>query len=262
VRVTAGTFHGFERMVRRLPGADCIRVSHNPDHSIEEHRHDWPTLTIFLAGSARETFDTGEAVLDSPAVIFHPAGVSHADRTGSCGLETAGIVFDPAWLRSELPAAYLERSWIRHGGWISTWARRLFQEWSRGTSEQHVRLETVRLLQQAIADHPPRRPSWLPLVQRALHSPGGSSTAEIARQHGLNPEWLAKSYRRVLGEGIQESLRRKRIEASLALIRTTHLPLADIAALAGFCDQSHMNRCFRAVLQTTPTEFQRPASQN
>ena len=61
------------------------------------------------------------------------------------------------------------------------------------------------------------------------------------------------------GEGIAETLRRRRVERAALRLRGGDAPLADIAAECGFCDQSHMNRAFRIVLGRTPLEVRREA---
>jgi transcriptional regulator GlxA family with amidase domain len=60
-----------------------------------------------------------------------------------------------------------------------------------------------------------------------------------------------------MGEGVGETRRRRRVEAASALLRSTRLPLAEVAVAAGFCDQRQMNRCFSAVLGRTPLRVRR-----
>ena len=62
------------------------------------------------------------------------------------------------------------------------------------------------------------------------------------------------AYRAWRGEGLAETARRLRVERAALLLRGSDAPLADIALAAGFCDQSHMNRAFRAVLDRTPLD--------
>jgi AraC family transcriptional regulator len=50
------------------------------------------------------------------------------------------------------------------------------------------------------------------------------------------------------------------VERATALLRYGRNGLADIAIAAGFCDQSHMNRAFHAVLGRTPLEVRREAA--
>jgi AraC family transcriptional regulator len=49
-------------------------------------------------------------------------------------------------------------------------------------------------------------------------------------------------------------VRRKRVQLAVDRLRGSDCGLAEIAATAGFCDQSHMNRGFQAVLGRTPMQ--------
>lgn len=88
-------------------------------------------------------------------------------------------------------------------------------------------------------------------VRRAISvTPIG--TAQLAKQLRLHPAWLARAYLHATGESIQATIRRHKVERAMALIRTTSLSLAQIAADTGFCDQSHMVRNFHAVVGRSP----------
>jgi transcriptional regulator GlxA family with amidase domain len=52
---------------------------------------------------------------------------------------------------------------------------------------------------------------------------------------------------------LQETAARFRIERAARLLRETDESYASIAADAGFCDQSHMNRTFRRLLGRAPS---------
>jgi AraC family transcriptional regulator len=59
---------------------------------------------------------------------------------------------------------------------------------------------------------------------------------------------------------MHETLRRRRVEQACKLLRRSTLALAEVAASTGFCDQSHMNRCFQAVLGRTPARVRMECS--
>jgi transcriptional regulator GlxA family with amidase domain len=89
-------------------------------------------------------------------------------------------------------------------------------------------------------------------VRERIESDCAPATAEIALELDLHPGWLAQAYRLATGEGLQQTLIRKRVERAVLLLRSSADPAADVAAAAGFCDQSHMIRCFRQLLGRTP----------
>lgn len=140
-------------------------------------------------------------------------------------------------------------------------ARELAQVWLSQRSEAELMAATSSFLVSAFADDAPRvvAPSW---GGRALAELAGDapSTDVIAQRLALHPAWLARAYRAWRGEGMAETVRRKRVEQAALRLRGGAAPLADIAADVGFCDQSHMNRAFRAVLGRTPLEVRREAA--
>jgi AraC family transcriptional regulator len=52
-------------------------------------------------------------------------------------------------------------------------------------------------------------------------------------------------------------LLRLRLEAACRLLRTTCMPIAEVAAACGFSHQEHLTRVMRARLGTTPAALRR-----
>lgn len=251
-------FHGVELEVRRFGGAKAVRVMHAAGQTIEAHRHDWACVTLPVIGAAQEYFDGGSARLEGPSAILHPAGSYHGDDIGACGLETFSIQFDPAWL-SGGPDLRRGRSQVREGGQTALAANRLAGAWRNPLLEEsQLKAATLEFVSVAFGVAPEAKPAWLERV-RELHR-DDETTAELAHKLDLHPAWLARSYRRAMGEGIADMRRRRRVSAAVGLLRSCDAPLADVAAAAGFCDQSHMNRNFAEVLGRTPLQVRQERS--
>jgi AraC family transcriptional regulator len=244
---------------RRLAGAHVARIMHPPRQRIGAHGHDWPVLTLYRMGAYREEAEDGAIVLDGPSVVFQPAGAAHEDEIGDRGLEALALAFDPAWLSAEARAAMPRRTQWRLGGRIAARARALALTWLTADGAR-VREETSRFLAEVFTtrDVSAPAPAWAARVAEALET-GPHATAALARSLALHPAWLARAYRSWRGEGMAETVRRRRVERAALLLRASAAPLADIAAECGFCDQSHMNRSFHAVLNRTPLEVRREA---
>lgn len=243
----------------RFAGVRISRVMHPPGQRIEAHGHDWPGLTLYRMGAYQETADEGDVTLEGPSVVFQPAGAAHADEIGEAGLETLSMIFDPAWLSADVRRALPDRTQWRVGGALALAARTLADTWlAPGVTERKLREETSRFLLSLATQHETLSPpAWLGEVDAALD--GETTTEMIAHRVERNPAWLARAYRAWRGEGIGETLRRRRVERATFGLRTTSTPLAELAAECGFCDQSHMNRAFRAVLGRTPLDVRREA---
>jgi AraC family transcriptional regulator len=237
-------------------------VSHEALSKLDGHQHDWPNLTIHLAGACIEQFDGRSVLIDGPGAVFHPARSGHADDVFESGLETAGLIFDPAWLGSFGGEDLFHRPHVWRGGRAALAARQLVGAWrTPSTSAATLRRFTEAFFQVAAGEQAPE-PQWLPKVSAMLADEGSRSTDLIAQTLGLHPAWLARRYREAVGEGLRDTLRRKRVEDALRAIRMSGAPLAEIAAGAGFCDQPHMNRCFHLVLGRTPNDYRSSGNLN
>lgn len=261
-KVRQATGHGYTGAViehLRLPGAHVSRIMHPPRQRIEPHAHDWPVLTLYRIGGYREAGENGEAVFDGPSVVFQPSGAAHADEIGDAGLETLAMTFDPAWLAPEARTALPQRTYWRPGGVMAAASRRLAALWlAPGATDTNLRQATSQFLQRLFANaEAPRRPAWAREAEVWLYD--ATPTADIAARLARHPAWLARAYRAWRGEGLSEALRRRRVERATLRLRESAAPLAEIAAECGFCDQSHMNRAFRAVLGRTPLDVRREA---
>jgi AraC-like DNA-binding protein len=247
-------FHGLELPLRILSGARAVRVVHPGGQDIEEHRHDWPSLTLHALGAADEMYDGGEARISGPSAVLHPAGRPHADRISEAGLETVSVQFDPAWLRSAGATVHLDQTRCWSGGRVGAASQRLAAAWTReGAPESALAQATIDFLTMALSETGETAPAWLDHVSCALEDDAPPSTRAIAESLDLHPAWLARAYRAAVGEGLQDTSRRKRVERAVALLRHTDDPASEIAAAAGFFDQSHMNRGFRLLLGRTPS---------
>ena len=138
------------------------------------------------------------------------------------------------------------RYWI--GGEMGRRATRLARTWLGPAAPQQRFAATWAFTSAAANDASEARPpAWMAQV-----GPEPVRTAAMARDLGVTPAWLARAYRQSRGEGLRDTWRRLRVEGAVRLLEDSQAPLAQVACDAGFCDQSHMNRAFAALIGRTP----------
>lgn len=101
-----------------------------------------------------------------------------------------------------------------------------------------------------------------PALQQALawmqqHLDQPLRVADIARVAGLSASHLHAEFRRQLGRSPARHLAELRLDAALAQLRGTDLPIAQIALRCGYSEQSALNRALRQRLGTTPSALRR-----
>lgn len=98
-------------------------------------------------------------------------------------------------------------------------------------------------------------PIWLRRAKRLLAARFASppSIGGLARGLGISPDHLARTFKRHYGMGIYEYVRTLRVQwCCWALLEAPDRGLADLAAIAGFADQSHLTREFQRIRGITP----------
>ena len=98
---------------------------------------------------------------------------------------------------------------------------------------------------------------WLGRVRQLLHDTHGTMpVALLAREAGVHRVHLARAFREQTGVPVTAYARQLRLREARRLL-AEDLPLAGIAARAGFADQSHLTRAMHETWGITPAALRR-----
>lgn len=89
----------------------------------------------------------------------------------------------------------------------------------------------------------------------AHHLAENISGAELAAVAGLNHDHFIRVFKQSTDQTPHQYLIEQRVERAKQLMRTTALPLSEIALSCGFSDQSHLGVQFRLSTGSTPKQF-------
>ena len=232
-------------------------------YRIPTHFHDRPVVGITLAGEWDSVLGATRLVNAPGTLHVEPAGDCHSNRFGNRGGHVLVIQPDPAdtTLRPFQPALSTAHQ-LRVGpsGMLS--AERLTRELAEPDDLTPLAIESlsVDLLIAAsrltLADSG-AIPAWLTRAVDYLHARflERPSLGVLGRVAAVSPEHFNKEFRRRYGVGAAEYIRRLRLDWAAERLRRDEESVADIAALAGFADQSHFTRRFRRQFGVTPAAF-------
>jgi AraC-like DNA-binding protein len=91
----------------------------------------------------------------------------------------------------------------------------------------------------------------------SAHLDGNVTIADVARYCGLSPSHFVAAFKRSTGVTPHQWLTERRVDTAKRLLADGSLPLAEIALVCGFANQSHFTRVFRLVTGSTPAVWQR-----
>jgi AraC-like DNA-binding protein len=168
--------------------------------------------------------------------MFYRPGERHSNLVGSVGLEQVDLEFDPCWLGLKLnPSWSPVVNW--KGGLAGLRPRRLARQWSNPAArEADLAKATREFLIRSFEAPAVREPAWLADALQLIDTSAAATAMQIARELELHPGWFAQAYRSAMGEGIGETVRRRRVETAVHLLVSSAEPQAQVAAAVGFSD--------------------------
>jgi transcriptional regulator GlxA family with amidase domain len=124
-------------------------------------------------------------------------------------------------------------------------------EWFIRTEPRHADIGQRPGRARALATAPPALRRMLTQMEAHIEEPLGR--AELARASGISLRQLERQCRQWLGTGIAEAYLQVRLERAAELLRSTNLPVSEVALACGFCTASHFSRRFRELFGVTPS---------
>lgn len=229
---------------------------HQRPHTDRHARISFP-----LRGRYSEQTAAGIAQVGPGDVTFKSREVVHEDWFGGVGATIASIELCGATDDIEPAVVPLAgHLWmIRHDGAV---LRLMMGVIDAAVMGDRTGVETIATdLLSAAAGAPAQRsaPPWLQRLKEELELAGLAATpvAARARQAGVHPVHASRLFRSCFGVTITAHAQLHGVRRALVLMAARGMPLSQVAATAGFYDQSHMNRVFRTVLGRSPGTVRR-----
>ncbi len=263
VLLQPGDFYG-EAVSLRIADAVLSEVKHREARTVPAHRHEAAYFSLLLDGSYRETANGITIVYEPFTFVFHQARMQHTDSIGPGGCRMFMIELLSSWLNAvhdfgPLPAHLFEL----HGGEPGWLALRVYDEFLSGDAAAPLTVESLLFeLCGHLAGRPQLdalEPEWLAGVETALQAgfAQGFDVANLAGVAGVSPAHLCKTFRRFRGRSMGDYIMGLRMQLVCRRLVEGSEPLSDIAAEAGFTDQSHMTHIFTRFVGEPPGAYRR-----
>jgi len=265
-KLEPGSYYGTTERRYDLGGLTVAESIFPSGLVIPPHEHTNAFFCLLLEGCCTTSWDRRSWSGKPWTLTLYPAGLPHANRWHSSGGRSLNVEFAPQWLeRLRGQTTVLDRpAGYKHGPqvWL---ARRLFEECRHQDDASPLAVEglTLELLAECSRSrvelphsYPPR---WLDRVCELLRDRFSEnlSLSEVAREVGISPDHLTRSFRQHHGCTIGEYVRGLRVEFACRRLAASELPLVQIALDAGFTDQSHFTKSFKHLMGFTPAAFRK-----
>jgi len=234
-------------------------MSFPPRLELPRHSHPQPTIAVVLRGGFAGRYGTTDRDCSPMTLLVEPAGASHTNRFGDVATTVLTLSLGSA-APSSLDSVGREPRFTRDV-YSAGLASQADTELRRPDELTSLAVEGLALeLVTRLARTPAERgvPGWLNDARDLLHERYAESLrmGDVASAVGVEPDRLARAFRRVYREPLAAYMRRLRVRAAAdLLVLDQDTTIAAIAAEVGFADQSHLTRCFLRTIGTTPARY-------
>jgi AraC-like DNA-binding protein len=238
------------------------------DFAFPAHSHEHVCIGLVRSGEHDCRYGLRRhTVAQGDLMLVNPGEVHDGRPSGGCGRHYTMLEVDPDAFRTICRDA-LATEWIefraavvrdpRAGHALSAWVDALG---STDLAAERDASATVfgRLVERV--DRGLRAGSRNDLAARVVRRmredyADADGIGEIAAQTGISRYSLIRAFKRTFGLSPEDVRRQLRVERARVLLAGS-APLVDIAAAAGFSDQSHMTRELRRLLGISPAAYRR-----
>jgi AraC family transcriptional regulator len=240
-----------------------VETEYPPGFRMPRHSHEQTHFSLILQGYYTERFGSKDRSGEPSMLVFHPQNEDHSVNFRNAGARIFSVVVKPHWIGRvrehtkllDNPADFIGGSPV----WLAT---RLYRECLGMDEVSPLVIEGLSLELLAEASRQLKRdknPGWLKAAKEIIHARFSENLKleEIAKTVGVHPTHLSRVFRRQSGCTIGEYVRRLRIEYASRQLSASDIPLDEIAAAAGFSDQSHFTRTFKLYMGLSPNEYRR-----
>lgn len=215
------------------------------DHAL--HRHAEARLILFVSGRYRERA-VGESEIFGPGdIIVRPAFYAH----DGCAL-TSDTRYVHFWPRpGAMHAFFAHHGWqARRATYRGDWRDLVLAARDPDAGDMLLSADTnplALLSRDSLADD----------VALELSNAEAPRLRDVAEARNISPSDLTRRFALAFGMNPNRYRQHARVQAALRLLAETGASLAQIAAQAGFSDQSHLGRALRAATGCTPNQLRR-----
>lgn len=195
---------------------------------LPNHFHDEDQVTFVIAGQRRFLMGDAQITVVAGRGICIPAGVAHRSLPEPRGVLCMNLYLKAGEYDAHRLLDCLAQAWpVRGAAWDA-------------------------MVEQARSRHRDLRPSLAavpPLMSRSA-----DSVRAAASEFAMSREGYSRAFRRRYGMPPQAFGIVSRLNRARGLLRSG-MPPAEVAAIAGFADQSHLGRCFRRIFGVSPARY-------
>jgi len=237
----------------------------------EAHTHPWAELLFFQTGECEMSVEDKSFRLRRNQLLIIPAATRHAAAPGPGKCRNLMLAIPPGLLSLNFAAGFGETIYkrpLRLDLMQAKFVRGVFAKIAdeerradRYSDEMRksLLLELFVYLARSFGSDPAfeKEASLADDITRYLleHYAEDLNQKDVAQRFYLSRSYLSKIFKAKTGRGFNEYLTHIRIEQAKAMLKTTAMPVTEIAFACGFNDSNYFSKIFKKLEGVTPLNY-------
>lgn len=256
---------GDQLVSAQVAGFQLIETHHGPGMALSRHAHADASVNFVISGGLRETVGNlarrREFTCGPGSVLYKPPAEYHANSYGVRGTRCLIIQPSPACLQALVEGGFrVGETLFPEDPRPSQLMARIYAELRHADDVSQLAIEGYILSFFSLlsyATRRPKKPTWLSDAREFLteHKLKKICLKDVASTIGIAATELSRTFHRAYGLTPSEFVRKERTRWAASELADGRRALSEISLSAGFVDQSHFTRTFRAHYGVTPRRY-------
>lgn len=228
------------------------------------HYHENPYFWYVLRGHMKDCNKTAQTLCPSGSLMFNNWQEPHYSSKHSTHASGFHLEFEKSWLQEQgLSGDLLEGSQSIENPQIHLLFAQLYHEFLLADAYSTVSVEVLLLqicheLSRLKNQSSTANPAWIKELKEILHEETDNiSLKYLSAQLNVHPVHISRAAPKYLSMSIGEYIRKQKIKRAIPLLLDHSISLTEISYQAGFSDQSHFNRVFKAYFKMNPSLYRK-----
>ena len=233
------------------------------------HYHENPYFMYVLHGNMKDCNKKVKSLCPAGSLMFNNWQEAHYGSKHSAEASGFHLEFERKWLKENgIPLNLLEGSQLIENPKLHLLFAKLYHEFLISDNCSNVSVE-VLLLQicEALSNlkeiNAQKIPNWVDGLKELLHYDTSTlSLNYLSNELKVHPVHISRVASKHLSMSLGEYMRQHKIKKAIPLLLNSNNTLTEIAYQTGFSDQSHFNRVFKSIFNSSPSTYRKKMNEN
>lgn len=267
--LTKGTYYGSKDLEVSFNGILLSQYNYNTGSKTDWHYHENPYFMYVLKGNMMDCNKKVKSLCPSGSLMFNNWQEAHYGSKHSAEASGFHLEFERKWLTENgIPINLLEGSQLIQNPKLHLLFAKLYHEFLVLDNYSDVSVEVLLLqicetLSNLKETNSQSNPNWVDNLKELLHyDTSHLSLNYLSNELKVHPVHISRAASKHLSMSLGEYIRQHKVKRAIPLLLNSKSSLTEIAHETGFSDQSHFNRVFKSIFNSSPSSYRKIIHKN